>query len=120
MYPCLLRDLQFNEVNQVWATDIAYIPMVQGFMCLAVIMDRHSRCVLSWRLSNTLEADFWVDALEEALSMDVPRIFNTDLLQSVHLRGVHLGVVEPWCPDQYGLSGRLRGQTCSSSGCGGA
>ena len=84
MYPCpfrdLLRDLQINEVNQVWATDIAYIPMARGFMCLAVIMDWHSRCVLSWRLSNTLEADFCVHALEEALSMDMPGIFNTDLL----------------------------------------
>ena len=76
----LLRDLQINEVNQVWATDIAYITMARGFMCLAVIMDWHSRCVLSWRLSNTLEADFCVDALDEALSMDVPGIFNTDLL----------------------------------------
>ncbi len=74
----LLRDLQFNEVNQVWATDTTYIPMARGFMCLAVIMDWHSRYVLSWRLSNTLEADFCGDALEEALSMDVPGIFNTD------------------------------------------
>ena len=78
VYPDLLRDLQFNEVNQVWATDIAHFPMARGFMCLAVIMDWHSRCVLSWRLSNTLEADFCVDALEEALTMDVPGIFNND------------------------------------------
>ena len=78
--PDLLRDLQFNEVIQVWATDIAYIPMARGFMCLAVIMDWHSRCALLWRLSNTLEADFCVDALEEALTMDAPGIFNTDLL----------------------------------------
>ena len=78
MCPCLLRDLQFNEVNQVWATDVAYIPMARRFMCLAVIMDWHSRCVLSWRLSNILDADFCVDALEGALSTDVPRIFNTD------------------------------------------
>jgi len=74
----LLRDLQINEVNQVWATDIAYVPMARGFMCLAVIMDWHSRCVLSRRLSNTLEADFCVDALKEALSSVVPGIFNTD------------------------------------------
>ncbi len=80
MCPCLLRDLQFNEVNQAWATDIAYIPMARGFMCLAVIMDWHSRCVLSWRLSNTLEADFCVHAVEEASSMDVPGILHTDLL----------------------------------------
>ncbi|PCH85557.1 MAG: hypothetical protein COB86_09350 [Dehalococcoidia bacterium] len=62
----------------MWATDITYIPMSRGFMYLAVIMDWHSRCVLSWRLSNTLEADCCVDALEGVLSMDVPRIFNTD------------------------------------------
>jgi transposase InsO family protein len=116
----LLRDLQFNEVNQVWATDIAYIPMARGFMYLAVIMDWHSRCVLSWRLSNTLEADFCVDALEEALTMDVPGIFNTgqgsqftsEAFTSVLLnRGVQISMDS---------AGGLRGQTCSSSGCGGA
>ena len=78
VYPYLLRDLQIDEVNQVWATDITYIPMARGFMYLVCVMDWHSRYVLSWRLSNTLEADFCVDALEEALSMDVPGIFNTD------------------------------------------
>ena len=60
------------------ATNIAYIPMARGSMCLAVIMDWHSRCVFSWMLSNTLEVDFCVDALEGALSMGVPGIFNTD------------------------------------------
>ena len=74
----MCSDLQNNEVNQVLATDIAYTPMARGYMCLAVIMDWHSRCVLSWRLSNILDADFCVDALEEALSMDVFGIFNTD------------------------------------------
>ena len=65
-------------MNQGWATDITYIPMARGFMYLVCIMDWHSRYVLSWRLSNTLEADFCVDALEEALSSVVPGIFNTD------------------------------------------
>jgi len=75
----------------VWATDITYIPMSRGFMYLAVIMDWHSRCVLSWRLSNTLEADFCVDALEGALSMGVPGIFNTEANASVLLnRGVQI------------------------------
>ena len=78
VYPYQLRNLQIDEVNQVWATDITYIPMARGFMYLMCIMDWHSRYVLSWRLSNTLEADFCVDALEEALSMDAPGIFNTD------------------------------------------
>ena len=78
VYPYLLRNLQIDKVNQVWVADITYIPMARGFIYLAVIMDWHSRYVLSWRLSNTLEVDFCVDALEEALNSDVPRIFNTD------------------------------------------
>ena len=78
VYPYLLRGLQIDKVNQVWATDITYIPMSRGFMYLVCVMDWNSRYVLSWRLSNTLEADFCVDALEEALNSDVPGIFNTD------------------------------------------
>ena len=78
VYPYLLRGLQIDKVNQVWATDITYIPMSRGFMYLVCVMDWHSRYVVSWRLSNTLEADFCVDALEEALRGDVPGIFNTD------------------------------------------
>ena len=78
VYPYLLRGLQIDRANQVWAADITYIPMVRGFMYLVCVMDWHSRYVLSWRLSNTLEADFCVDALEEALSREVPGIFNTD------------------------------------------
>ena len=62
----------------MWATDITYIPISRGFLYLVSIMDWHSRCVFSWRLSNTLEADFCVDALEGALSMGVPGMFNTD------------------------------------------
>ncbi len=78
VYPYLLRDLKISSVNQVWASDITYIPMAHGFMYLVVIMDWYSRYVLSWRLSNTLDADFCVDALEEALSKAKPEIFNTD------------------------------------------
>ena len=78
VYPYLLRDVEINRVNQVWASDITYIPMARGFMYLVVIMDWYSRYVLSWRLSNTLDADFCVDALEEALSKGKPQIFNTD------------------------------------------
>ena len=78
VYPYLLRDLRIDKVNQVWATDITYIPMAKGFIYLVCIMDWRSRYVLSWRLSNTLEAHFCVDALEEALSSDVPEIFNSD------------------------------------------
>jgi putative transposase len=78
IYPYLLRGLEINRANQVWASDITYIPMAHGFMYLVVIMDWYSRYVLSWRLSNTLDADFCVDALEEAPSKGVPEIFNTD------------------------------------------
>jgi putative transposase len=79
IYPYLLRGLEINWVNQVWATDITYIPMARGFLYLVAIMDWHSRYVLAWRLSNTLEVDpDRVGALEEALSKGKPEIFNTD------------------------------------------
>lgn len=79
VYPYLLRGLDINRPNQVWATDITYIPMNRGFMYLVAVMDWHSRKVLSWRISNTLEADFCVEALSEAIRRyGVPEIFNTD------------------------------------------
>jgi putative transposase len=79
VYPYLLRNLSIDRPNQVWAADITYIPMARGFMYLAVVMDWYSRKVLSWRLSNTLEADFCVEALEDALLQHGrPEIFNTD------------------------------------------
>jgi len=79
VYPYLLRNLNINRPNQVWTADITYIPMARGFMYLVVVMDWHSRKVLSWRLSNTLEADFCVEALEDALlQYGCPEIFNTD------------------------------------------
>jgi putative transposase len=78
-YPYLLGGLTIDRVNQVWCSDITYIPMPRGFLYLVVIMDWHSRAVLSWRLSNTLHADFCVEALEEALrGFGRPEIFNTD------------------------------------------
>jgi putative transposase len=79
VYPYLLRGLTIERVNQVWCSDVTYIPMAKGFLYLVVIMDWVSRAVLAWRLSNTLGADFCVDALEEALSRyGRPEIFNTD------------------------------------------
>ena len=79
VYPYLLRGLTIFKVNQVWATDITYIPMEAGFVYLVAIMDWYSRRVLSWRLSNTLDSSFCVDALEEALdNFEKPEIFNTD------------------------------------------
>jgi len=79
VFPYLLRGLTINRVNQVWAADITYIPMPRGFLYLVVIMDWYSRKVLSWRLSNTLDAEFCVSALKEALALyGKPEIFNTD------------------------------------------
>jgi putative transposase len=79
IYPYLLRDLSIDGANQVWAADITYIPMSRGFMYLVAVMDWHSRKVLSWRLSNTMEADFCVEALREAIGRyGCPDIFNTD------------------------------------------
>jgi putative transposase len=78
IYPYLLGGMKITRPNQVWAADITYIPMARGFLYLVAIIDWYSRYVLSWRLSNTLEADFCVEALEEALGKGRPAIFNTD------------------------------------------
>ena len=79
IYPYLLRGITIKRPDQVWCADITYIRMRRGFLYLVAIMDWHSRAVLSWRLSNTLEADFCVAALEEAMNRyGVPEIFNTD------------------------------------------
>jgi putative transposase len=79
IYPYLLGGLAIERVNQVWCADVTYIPMAKGFLYLVVIMDWASRLVLAWRLSNTLGADFCVEALEEALARyGRPEIFNTD------------------------------------------
>ncbi|MEX1249999.1 MAG: IS3 family transposase, partial [Hyphomonas sp.] len=79
IYPYLLRKLPIVRPNQVWATDISYIPMAKGFVYLVAIVDWFSRKVLSWRVSITMDADFCVEALEEALArFGKPEIFNTD------------------------------------------
>lgn len=79
VYPYLLRNLTIDRPNQVWSADITYISMEKGFMYLVAVMDWHSRKVLSYRLSNTLDSDFCVEALEEALRhYGRPEIFNTD------------------------------------------
>jgi len=78
VYPYLLRNLDINRADQVWAADITYIRMSKGFLYLVAIMDWFSRYVLSWRLSNSLDVYFCLEALEEALSMSKPEIFNTD------------------------------------------
>jgi putative transposase len=79
IYPYRLKGLTIDRPNQVWAADLCYIPMAKGFMYLVAIMDWHSRKVLSFRLSNTMDTDFCVEALEEALDrFGAPEIFNTD------------------------------------------
>jgi putative transposase len=78
IYPYLLRDVKIVRPDQVWSSDITYVPMPQGWMYLTVVMDWYSRCVLSWRLSNTLDGLFCLEALEEALGDGTPEIFNTD------------------------------------------
>jgi putative transposase len=78
VYPYLLRDRELTHVNEVWSSDITYIPMRHGFMYLTAVIDWFSRYVLSWRLSNTLEGRFCLEALDEALSKGRPEIFNTD------------------------------------------
>jgi putative transposase len=77
-YPYLLRDLKIERPNQVWCSDITYIPMRHGFMYLVAVLDWYSRHVLSWRLSNSMDADFCVEALDDALQFATPEIFNTD------------------------------------------
>jgi len=79
IYPYLLRGVDIQEPNRVWCADVTYIPMRRGFLYLIAVMDWYSRKVLSWRLSNTLDVDFCVAALEEALNKyGKPDIFNTD------------------------------------------
>ncbi len=78
VYPYLLRDVEIERVNQVWSTDITYIPMRRGFMYLSAVIDWYSRYVLSWELSNSLDSLFCVAALERALEQGTPEIFNTD------------------------------------------
>lgn len=77
-YPYLLRGLEINRPNQVWASDITYVPMPQGFMYLVAIMDWYSRFVLAWQLSNTLDGDFCLGALRSSLQHGKPEIFNSD------------------------------------------
>jgi putative transposase len=78
-YPYLLKGLKIDRPNQVWSTDITYIPMNRGFIYLTAIIDWYSRYVLSWRISNTLDSDFCIDALNDALRLyGKPEIFNTD------------------------------------------
>lgn len=78
IYPYLLRGLDITHVNHVWSTDITYIPMRNGFMYLTAVIDWYSRYVISWRLSNTVDGQFCLACLQDALQVGKPAIFNTD------------------------------------------
>jgi putative transposase len=78
IYPYLLRDVRIARPDQVWSTDITYVPLASGFMYLAAVIDWFSRYVLAWRLSNTLDGSFCLEMLDEALSRGRPEVFNTD------------------------------------------
>jgi len=94
IYPYLLRKLPITKPNQVWCVDITYIPMQRGFLYLVAIMDWYSRKVLSWRLSNSMEADFCVEALKEAIAKHgKPEIMNRPShgLQANHCQAMDQG-----------------------------
>ncbi len=105
VYPYLLRGLAIEGANQVWCADVTYLPMARGFVYLVAVMDWYSRKVLAWRLSNTLDADFCVEALNEALARHgAPEIFNTD-------QGcLHRRTQSARHPNQHGRQGTLDGQ----------
>ncbi len=101
VYPYLLKGVEVNRVDQVWASDITYIPMAQGLLYLVAIMDWYSRHVMAWKLSNTMDTGFCVAALEEALSKGRPEVFNTDqgaqftseaFTQTLHERGIRVSL----------------------------
>ncbi len=78
IYPYLLRGVEIVRPNQVWSTDITYIPLTSGFMYLVAVIDWYSRFILDWRLSNSLDGLFCIEALEQALTLGRPEIFNSD------------------------------------------
>ena len=78
IYPYLLRDVAVVRPNQVWSTDITYLPLANGFMYLVAVIDWYSRYILDWRLSNTLDGIFCIEALQQALTLGRPEIFNSD------------------------------------------
>jgi putative transposase len=78
VYPYLLRGVEIVRPNQVWACDITYVPMPRGYLYLTAVMDWFSRCVLAWQLSNSMDVEFCLEALDEALHHGRPEIFNTD------------------------------------------
>ena len=116
IYPYLLRDVSIERVDQVWSTDITYIPMATGFMYLAATIDWHSRYVVAWRLFNTLDGWFCLDMLEEALSQGQPEVFNTDQGVQFTAEAFTGRLQSAGSGSEYGRSGALPGQrVCGAS-----
>ena len=110
VYPYLLKGLAIERANHVWCADITYIPVRRGFLYLVAILDWASRYVLAWRLSNTLDAGFCVEALEEARTRHgQPEIFNRSG-QPVHRLRLHRALAGGRCPDLDGRPGPVHGQ----------
>ncbi len=118
IHPYLLRDMTVDRANQVWAADITYIPMARGFLYLVAIIDWASRAVLAWRLSNSLDVSFCLDALDEALArFGKPEIFNTDQ-GSQFTSAAFTGRLQA-AGVRISMDGVVAGSTTSSSsGCG--
>jgi hypothetical protein len=110
VYPYLLRDLEIQRPNQVWCSDITYVPMRRGFLYLVVVMDWYSRYVLAWELSNTLEVLFCVEALQQALGIGHPEIFNTDQGAQFTSAEFIRETTGGWDTDQHGRTGTGAGQ----------
>ena len=111
VYPYLLKGMSINRSNQVWCADITYIPVCRGFLYLVAVMDWASQHVLAWRLSNTLDAGFCVEALDEALTRHgQPEIFNTDQGSQFTGFALHRALAGGRCPNLDGRQGPLHGQ----------
>ena len=111
VWPYLLRGLAIERPNHVWCVDITYIPVQRGFLYLVAVMDWASRFVLAWRLSNTLDASFCTDALEEALARHgTPAIFNTDQGSQFTSFALHRAPAGARHPDLDGWQGPVHGQ----------
>ena len=119
IYPYLLRDLAIMRPNQVWCSDVTYIPLARGFLYLVAVMDWASRKVLAWRLSNTLDSSFCVEAWHEALDRyGSPEIFNTDQGSQFTSLAFTDGLTGRWDPHLIWTARAAGWITSSSSGCG--
>jgi putative transposase len=106
IYPYLLRGVNITHPNQVWSTDITYLPLAGGFMYLTAVIDWFSRYVLTWRLSNTLDSLFCVEALSQALTLGKPEIFNSD--QGVQFTALSFTSLLQQADIQISMDGRGR------------